>query len=132
MVVFVVMTYFCNIFVLHPIHYPRTTLALPPSSNSDQGSNRGPSSSLPTSARAFIFYRKNKSAFSSLVDSRRIVPTHAAGRSQQQLIPFSSFEILQIIVKSHILLVGIELKNKQPLGVFRGITPKPPGRPADH
>ena len=38
----------------HPIYYPRTTLALPPSRNSDPGSHSGPSS-LPTTARAFFF-----------------------------------------------------------------------------
>ena len=43
-------------FFLHPIYYPRTTLALPLSSNSDPWSHRGPSSPLPTPAvRAFIF-----------------------------------------------------------------------------
>ena len=36
------------------------------------------------------FYRDSNSAFSSLVDSRRIVPTHAARRSQR-LILFSHF-----------------------------------------
>ena len=48
-------TFLCNIFFLHPIYHPRTILALPPSSNSDPGSHSGPSSSLPTSARAYIF-----------------------------------------------------------------------------
>ena len=37
------------------MHYPRTTLALPPSSNSDPGSHSGPSFPLPTTVRAFIF-----------------------------------------------------------------------------
>ena len=50
----VVMTYLCNSFVLHPIYFPRTTRKLPPSSNSDPGLHGGPSSPLPTSARAFI------------------------------------------------------------------------------
>ena len=49
---------------------PRTTLALPPSSNSDPGSHSGPSSSLPTSARAFIFTARRI----QLVDSRRTNP----------------------------------------------------------
>ena len=43
------------ILFLHPSYYPRTTLALPPSSNSDPGSHSGPSWPLPTTARAFIF-----------------------------------------------------------------------------
>ena len=47
--------FFATFFFLHPIYHPRTILALPPSSNSDPGSRIGPSSSLPTSARAFIF-----------------------------------------------------------------------------
>ena len=45
------------LILLHPIYYPRTTLALPPSSNSDPGSHSGPSSPVPTTVRAFIFYR---------------------------------------------------------------------------
>ena len=51
---------------------------------------------LPTTVRAFRFCRETTSVLPSLVDSRRIAPTHA-WRSQQ-LIPFL-FE--QIILKSH-------------------------------
>ena len=51
----VVLIYLRKKNILHPIYYPRTTLALPPTSNSDPGSHSGRSSSLPTSARAFIF-----------------------------------------------------------------------------
>ena len=40
---------------LDPIHYPRITLALPPSISSDSGSRSGPASPLPTTVRAFIF-----------------------------------------------------------------------------
>ena len=69
------------LFFGRPIYYPRATLALPPSSNSDPGSHNGPSSPLPTTVRASILYRQQDSAFSSLVDSRRIVRTHAARRS---------------------------------------------------
>ena len=54
----------CSPVFLHPIYYPCTTLALPPSSNSDPGSHSG--SSSPLSTRAFIFYHENNSAFSSL------------------------------------------------------------------
>ena len=82
----------------YPIYYPRTTLAHPPSSNSDPGSHSGPSSPLPTTVRAFVFMAKNNRAFSFLVDSRRIVPTHAA-RPSQQFILFLAF--LQIYSKSH-------------------------------
>ena len=84
-------------YFFHPSYYPRTTLALPPSSSSDPGSHSGPYSPFPSSLRftnAFIFYRENMSALSSLVDSRRIVLTHAARRSQQLLVLF--FSLLQI------------------------------------
>ena len=43
------------------------------------------------------FYREKNSALSSLVDSRRIVPTHAARRFQQLVNPFFSHFFLQII-----------------------------------
>ena len=76
--------YIC--FFFHPLYYPRTTLALPPSSNSDPGSHSGPSSPLPTTVRAFIFIAGILEHFSSLVDWRRIVPTHAARRSQQLIL----------------------------------------------
>ena len=52
----------CTSFFLfssfRPIYYPRITLALPPSSNSDPGSHSGPSSPLPTTVRAFISIAK--------------------------------------------------------------------------
>ena len=41
-----------------PMYFPRTTLALPPSSNSDPGSHRGPSPTLPTTVRANIPHPK--------------------------------------------------------------------------
>ena len=44
--------------IFYPIYYPRGTLALPPSSNSDPGSHSGPSFPLPTTVRAFIFIAK--------------------------------------------------------------------------
>ena len=62
----------CLPFFFHPICYPRSTLALPPSSNSDPGSHSRSSSPLPTTVRAFIFYREKSLEFSSLVDSRPI------------------------------------------------------------
>ena len=90
-------------FFLHPIYYPHTTLVLLPSSNSDLGSHSEPFSHLPTTVRALNFYRKNNSAFSSLVDSRRIVPTHAAKRSQQliHLLHFCKYS-------QNLATVGIE------------------------
>ena len=41
-----------------PMYFPRTTLALPPSSNSDPGSHRRPSPTLPTNVRANIPHPK--------------------------------------------------------------------------
>ena len=48
---------------------------LPPNGNSDRGSHSRLFAFLPTTVRALHFYLKKDSAFSSLVDSRRIVPT---------------------------------------------------------
>ena len=45
---------------------------LPPSRNLDPGSHSKRLFPLPTTVRAFRFYREKDSAFSSLVDSRRI------------------------------------------------------------
>ena len=71
-----------------PIYYTRTTLALPPSSNSDPGSQSGSSSPFPTSARAFIFIARRIQLFlfPSSTGSHRNVPTHAARRSQQSIL----------------------------------------------
>ena len=57
----------------------------------------GSSPPLPTTVRALHLYRGNISALSSLVDSRRIVRTHA--RRSQQLILFFYF-FLRINSKS--------------------------------
>ena len=57
------------------------------------------------------FLSREEVSISLLVDSRRIVPTHAARRSQQ-LIPFL-FAFLQI--KSKLIMVRIKLKDKQTL-----------------
>ena len=48
----------------------------------------GSSSPVPTTVRALHFYLEKISALSSLVNSRRIVLTHAISRRSQQLIPF--------------------------------------------
>ena len=58
----------------------------------------GPSP-LPTTVRASNFYRETVSALSSLVDSRRVVLTHAR-RSQQVILLFIFFFFLQINSKS--------------------------------
>ena len=53
-----------NIFVFcSSIYYPRTTLALLPSNNSDPGSHSGPSSSLSTPVRAFNFIARRSRYF---------------------------------------------------------------------
>ena len=52
-----------HFFFLHPVYFPRTTLALPPSSTSDPGSQSGPSSPLPTTVRAFVFIARRIQLF---------------------------------------------------------------------
>ena len=114
-------------FFLYPVYYPRNSLALPPSSNSDLGSHSGCSSSLPTSARAFIFIARRTQHF--LPSSTRVelyLLTLLGALSSYPLF----FACLQI--KSNLIMVGIELKNKQTLVVFEGKTTRPPGRPADN
>ena len=53
-----------------------------------RGHISGSAPPLPTTVRALHFCRENIPAISSLVDSRRIVLTHAIIRCFQQLIPF--------------------------------------------
>ena len=63
----VIIIQYCSIYFflfLHSIHYPCTTLALTPGSNSDSGSHRGSSSPLPTTIRAFIFIARSIHRFS--------------------------------------------------------------------
>ena len=62
--------------------------SLPPSRNSDPESHSRLFSPLPTMVRALHFHREKIPALCSLVDSRRIVPTHAT-RSQQLILFFS-------------------------------------------
>ena len=73
----------------------------PPSRNSEPGSHSREAASfppLPTMVRAMRFYREKISALSSLVDSRRIVLTHA--RRSKQLILFLFLQILKIIINN--------------------------------
>ena len=61
--------------------YPRTTLALPPSSNSDPGSHSGPSSPLPTMhgyVPSFFIARRTRHFLPSATRVELIVRTHAA------------------------------------------------------
>ena len=86
-------------FFPYPIHYLRSPFSLPPidSRNSDPGSH-GRFFSLLTAVRALYFYREKIWALSSLVDSRRIVPTHARGALSSW--PFFPF-FLQIKSRFH-------------------------------
>ena len=61
-----------------------------------RGHTAGSAPPLPATVRGLHFYHEKISALSSLVDSRRIVLTHA--RRSQQLVPFYS---LQLHAKSH-------------------------------
>ena len=62
------------LFFSHPIYYPRSTLALPPSSNSDPGPHSGPPPPTPPlHGTCLHFYHEKSSALSSFGDSRRIV-----------------------------------------------------------
>ena len=89
---YVIFIYLLLIF-LHPIYYLPLLFSLPPSLNSDPGSHGRLFFPLSTTVRALHFYREKISALSSLVDSRRIVLTHAR-RSQQLIL------LLQINSKS--------------------------------
>ena len=62
------------LFLFHPTYYPRTSLALPPSSNSDPGSHSGlfPPPSPLRYVPSFLSLEKIP-ALASVVDSRRIV-----------------------------------------------------------
>ena len=86
-------------FFFRPIYYlrPSCSLPLPRVVTQIRGHIAGSSPPIPTTVRALHFYRGNISALSSLVDSRRIVRTHA--RRSQQLILFFYF-FLRINSKS--------------------------------
>ena len=62
------------IYFLHPIHYPCASLVLLPEETRIRGRMAGPPAPSPLRHLPFFFYREKNSAFSSLVDSRRIVP----------------------------------------------------------
>ena len=134
----VVIRYLCNIIFssrnvmnnIPPIYFPRTTLALPPSGNSDPGLHNGPSSSLPTSARAFIIIARRQHFLPSSTRVELYQPTLLGALSSWS--PLFFFAFLQM--KSNLIMVGIELKDKQTLAVLEGKTTRPPGRgrPADN
>ena len=74
-------------FFFHPIYYLRPSILSLLVVTQIRGHIAGSSLPLPNTVSALHFYRENISALSSLVDSRRIVLTHA--RRSQQLILFS-------------------------------------------
>ena len=83
--------YTYSVYIAHVFFFliPFMIFAFPcslPRRNSDPGSHSRLFSPLPSTVRALHFYRENSLAVASLVDPRRIVPTHA--RRSQQLIPF--------------------------------------------
>ena len=73
---------FFLLFVVHPIYYLRPSILSLLVVTQIRSYIAGSSPRLPTTVRALHFYRENISAFSSLINSRRIVLTHA-GRSRQ-------------------------------------------------
>ena len=98
----------CNIFFLHPTYYPRTTLAPPSSSNSDQGSHSGPSSSLPTSARAFIFTARRIQHFlPSWTRDELYLPTLLGALSSWSLFPFAFLQIKLAIFQLVVVVVVV-------------------------
>ena len=75
---------FSFFFFFHPIYYLRPYSLSLLVVTQIRGHIAGSSPPLPTAVRALHFYREKISALSSLVDSRRIMLTHA--RRSQQLI----------------------------------------------
>ena len=124
--------------LLHIIRFARNTLALPPSSNSDPESHSGPSSPLSTSVRAVVFLfiaRRTQHFLPSSTRSRRNVPTHAAGRSEQSNLWYhvykneihSSCEI-EDFAETHLCKLCVILRSRMLLGVcphqgYRSATP---------
>ena len=95
------------IYIFFPFSIPFIIFALlfSPSVTQIRGHIEGSSPPLPTTVHTLHFYRDKISALSSLVDSRRIVLTHA--RRSQQLILFS---LLQ--KKSNLATAGFELTDQ--------------------
>ena len=78
---------FVFVFFPHPIYYLRPSILFLLVVNKIRGHIAGSSAPLPTTVRALHFFREKTSALSSLVDSRRIVLTHAR-RSQPFILLF--------------------------------------------
>ena len=89
-----VLFFCCPIYLSSPFFF-----SLPLSRNSDPGSHMYDSrlfSPLPATVRAFHVYLDKTPTLSSLVDSRRIAPTHVIHRYSHHFIPF----IFLLIIKS--------------------------------
>ena len=82
--------------LLHPMYYLRPSILSLLVVTQIRGHIAGSFPPLPTTVRALHFYREKISALSSLVDSRRIVLTHA--RRSQQLILLSFFFANRFII----------------------------------
>ena len=80
---------FLFLFSILPIHYLRPSFSFPPSRNSDPGSHSRLFSPPTPQYGSRLAFLSREDFSSSLVDSRRIVLTHA--RRSQQLILFSFF-----------------------------------------
>ena len=83
-------SFFFPFFILPGMWFPRTTLALPPSSDLDPRPHSGPSSPPLRTVRAFFIFipRKNPQFLPSRRLASNFVPTHAAGWSQQLIFFF--------------------------------------------
>ena len=110
--------YYCTRFFPHPMYYPCTALALPPSSITQiRGHIPGPPAPAPLRYMP-SFYYANNSAFSFLIDSRRSVPTHHAARRFQQLVDLCFSVSANIVVRHH---NGVNLTQAPTLvAVFEG------------
>ena len=100
----------CSILFSHPIYCLRPSFLHSPSyiirsRNSDPGSHSRIFSPLPATVGALHFYHDKKLS-SSLVDSRRIVPTHSTVRRRsQQLMLYTRYIRLQNITKTQSILL---------------------------
>ena len=81
--------YFIPGIFLRPIYYPRTTLALPPTSSSNPVSHSGPSSPVPTTVRAFTFTARRIQHFlpsstrANCMNSNKVDDTTQSNSGQQ-------------------------------------------------
>ena len=100
--------YFSIPFILSSPFYSLSLLVV----TQIRGHIAGSSPPLPTTGRALHFYREKISALSSLVDSRRIVLTHA--RRSRQLILFSFLQKYSKSrhggIRTHISIKLVKLK----------------------